>query len=114
MQVEVYKNLRKKTWSVRKKGLVQKHPRRLTLRSCTFKVLPGGHARFKRTGVRNVHAFVKGTPARKYWDCKFWVVAHYDLKKGQFIEKWSERPLKGARYVVFDYPDIYAGCPEYA
>lgn len=61
--VWVYRNLMRKDgpwYSLSQRGCVVAHGREVHLRDVTFHVRPGGLARFKRTGVKNVHAFVVG------------------------------------------------------
>lgn len=59
--VRIYRNLHKKCWSVLFKGKVVGHAKFLALTNVTFLVLPGGYERFKKTNVKNVHAFLCGT-----------------------------------------------------
>jgi hypothetical protein len=58
--VEVYRNLHRAVWSIKQGSRVVAHAEQLLLRNCTFKVLPGGLARYRVTGIRNVHAFIVG------------------------------------------------------
>lgn len=62
-QVEVYFNLHKRLFSVRESGRVIAHLPFIVLRDCTFAVQPAGLRRVRETGVKNVHAFVRGA-----WD----------------------------------------------
>ena len=63
MHVKVYRNLNTGKWSVvnLRTGHVCMHADRLTLKDATFHVQPAGNARVRREGVKNVHAYVKGT-----------------------------------------------------
>lgn len=60
MRVDVYKNLRTGTWSVRHKGRVIGHDEYVFLMDAEFIVQPAGNARVRREGRKNVHAFVRG------------------------------------------------------
>lgn len=63
LPVKLYRNLHKKgRWYSLKQGcLVRAHTNGgLILRDCKFVVQQSGWKRYKQTGVRNVHAFVKG------------------------------------------------------
>lgn len=65
MRVFVYRNLRKKCYSVKalegpSKGLVIAHVDTLTLTECRFKVSKAGQARVRATRQKNVHAGVQG------------------------------------------------------
>jgi hypothetical protein len=65
IRVEVYWNLYKKCWSVRRAGgRVLYHARAVTLDDVTWVVQPGGRARVLREGKKNVHAFARGTLTR--------------------------------------------------
>lgn len=58
--VEVYRNLRTGTWSVRCRGVVIERPAEVWLRDCTLVVQPAGRRKVIRTRQKNVHAFVRG------------------------------------------------------
>ena len=60
MLVHVYRNLHKKVWSIMQKGKVIAHAPCLELQGCIFRVRPGGLARCRREGRKNVHAFAVG------------------------------------------------------
>lgn len=65
-RVEVYRNLHKNCFSVRKNGRVVKHipdDQGLTLVDVKFAVQPAGRAKVLRERKKNVHAFVRGTVA---------------------------------------------------
>lgn len=58
--VHIYRNLNKKCWSVRKRGLVIAHMDELTLKNATMHVQPAGHAKVIREQRKSVHAYIKG------------------------------------------------------
>jgi hypothetical protein len=62
--VDVYRNLRTGRhglpWSVRQDGLVVAHADILILVDCVFVIREAGRERCRRTGQRNVHAWVTG------------------------------------------------------
>jgi len=60
-RVEVYFNLHKRCFSIRQRGRVIDHRQLVVLSGCTFVVQPAGQRRVRETGVKNVHAFVRGT-----------------------------------------------------
>lgn len=65
IRVEVYWNLHKKCWSVRRAGgRVLYHASAVTLDDVTWVVQPAGRARVLREGKKNVHAFARGTLTR--------------------------------------------------
>lgn len=83
--VEVYRNLNKPgvTYSIRQNGRVVAHGTNLKLTNCTFKVNQSGFKEWKRTGVRNVHAYVQGflDNAR----CHKQIVARIQYKKDEGV-----------------------------
>ena len=61
MQVEVYWNLHRNIFSVRHKGIVIEHARKLCLHDCNFIVQPAGNAKVRSEQRKNVHAFIRGS-----------------------------------------------------
>ena len=61
-QFDVYRNLNRQCWSIRSTAsrLVVAHARALILVDATWHVSPGGNARVRREGRKNVHAFARG------------------------------------------------------
>ena len=59
MSVDIYFNLHKKVFSVRKKGKVIQHATAMTVIEPKFVVQPAGRAKVLRDKVKNVHAFVR-------------------------------------------------------
>jgi hypothetical protein len=69
MRVQVYRNLHRQRLSVvalggARKGRVIRRPTEITLSRCSLVVQPAGRDRVLRTRVKNVHAFVRGTPSK--------------------------------------------------
>jgi hypothetical protein len=62
-RVEAYYNLHKKCLSYRPSGGKVKHARAMILNDVSLDVQPAGRERVRREGKKNVHAFVRGTPA---------------------------------------------------
>jgi hypothetical protein len=65
LRVDVYRNLRKKCWSIRamegrRKGRVVAHADSLHLYHCKFHVSEAGRQRVLREKKKNVHAWVSG------------------------------------------------------
>jgi hypothetical protein len=72
---DVYFNLTRHVWSVRDRqtGLVARHARVVVFpHGASLVVNKGGRARVLREGVKNVHAFVRGTRAVYSADVKDW------------------------------------------
>ena len=66
MQVEIYRNLHKKCFSIRHNGKVIDYlydDQELHLIDVKFRVQPAGRERVRRENKKNVHAYVKGTIA---------------------------------------------------
>lgn len=63
MNVDVYKNLHKNTWSIRDRatGRVVEHSDNVLVKDAKFVVQPGGRKRVLMEARKNVHAFVRGT-----------------------------------------------------
>ena len=57
---EAYYDLHDGLFSVRQNGLVVVHADNVWLTDCRFSVQPAGNAKVRATGVKNVHAFVRG------------------------------------------------------
>lgn len=67
--VYVYRNLHKKCWSVKQGGVVVGHTEELALKDCVCMVNEKGRQKVLKTGVKNVHAYIKGyvtRPRSKY------------------------------------------------
>ena len=60
MQVDVYRNLRKNTFSIRHKGKVIGHSNRILMTNCSFIVSQKGRERVLRERRKNVHAIIRG------------------------------------------------------
>lgn len=58
--VYVYKNSHKDCFSIMQKGLVVGHTNKAILFDCRFIVRKAGYEKFKKTKVKNVHAFISG------------------------------------------------------
>ena len=62
-RVQVYYNIRRGDYSVRRSGRVIDHVDSIILRDCRFNVAPAGRDKVRATGVKNVHATVSGYTA---------------------------------------------------
>jgi len=71
MEVDVYKNLHKDTWSIRDRrtGRVIEHSDVVHIDDATFVVQPAGRRRVLQERRKNVHAFVRGK-----WIISSWTV----------------------------------------
>lgn len=118
MKVRVHWNRRKKLWSVLHKGRVVQRLPALVLFDCKFVVLRGGWLRFKREGVRNVHAFVEGHLCESPADigdthALASIPARYNLELGQFQTARGEALT--AAFVIFQQNGrIFAISPHHS
>jgi len=83
MSVDIYFNLHKKVFSVRKKGKVIYHAIAVSVLDPKFVVQPSGRAKVLRDKVKNVHAFVRTH--------SIWVTWPKDIKDDWYCEKVFEK-----------------------
>ncbi len=111
-RIEVYRNLHKDCFSVRKKGIVVRHlydNEFLHMKDVKFAVQPAGHARVIREGRKNVHAFVRGTyhePAQANWQA----IAKYNpYKHDYFFTSFggNDTPIYTAREATLSGGNVY-------
>lgn len=120
MKVFVYRNLRKKCYSIKAlegamKGKVIAHAHTVTLNECRFKVSKAGQARVRATRQKNVHAGVQGQ-----WDGELdpsmptamhetSVSLYYNpYKVDTFVTLLTERPVEGAETVYLGLTGVFA------
>ncbi len=60
--IQAYWNRTRRLWSVRVRGLVVAHVPALALSGCTLRASEASRLRYLRTGARDAHAWVAGTP----------------------------------------------------
>lgn len=109
MKVDVYYNIRKKCLSVRSRekenyGKVIKHEPNVLIRNASFIVQPAGLAKAKKTGVKNVHALVRGTLVEPNNNTNVeWARVRYNpFKWDTFVTKYDKNtyvPITDALYV---------------
>lgn len=61
-EVEIYRNLTRRRWSVRVGRWVAAHMEAIALRDVTFRSSEAARIRTLRTGIRDVHAWARGVP----------------------------------------------------
>lgn len=83
--VEVYRNVNKKDvwYSVRQFGKVVAHVTEISLRDCAFVVQERGRERVKKTGRKNVHAWVEG-----------WLTNYAKARIGKVMEPINYNPYR--------------------
>lgn len=110
--VEVYRNLHRDQWSVRAaagehKGKVIGHAEAVVLKNATFVIQSGGQRRHRRTGVRNVHAWVSGTPLDLVpgpWERFDWVepITYRPGRHKTFVRERRRTTASAAELVCLD------------
>lgn len=109
--VDVYRNLHRKCWSVRHRGIVRSHCEMVTLGNVTFRVSEAGRQRVLRERRKNVHAVVRGTLVAfdgALGDGSLEVV--YNPYKGDtFRYALTDLPVHGAEVVYLHNGKVWAG-----
>lgn len=117
MRVQVYRNLRKKTYSIRdaKTRRVIGYGDNLTLYNARFKVNHSGRQRALREKQKNVHATVvgdianvPGTAALVLMRREYHEVTYNPYKYGHFYDKVTESALEWANIIAFTPHGVYA------
>lgn len=109
--VDVYRNLHRKCWSVRHRGIVRSHCDTVTLGEATFCVSEAGRQRVLRERRKNVHAVVRGTLVvfdGVVGDGSLEVV-YNPYKGGTFRYALTDAPVHGARFVYLHNGKVWAG-----
>lgn len=119
-KVEVYRNLHADLWSVRQDNLVVLHTNRILLKDVKFYVQPAGNAKVRRTGRKNVHAYVKGFLADRneleeihsaldHDDnavFEYSVITYNPKLHREFIYRDSHEPIDHADFLDMDIHDL--------
>lgn len=100
--VDVYRNLRTGTWSVRERGRVVAHPALVCLEGVRFVVSQPGRERVLRERRKNVHAVVRGTmcPAGQTAPGDYRTAYYNPYEVSSFVDYETREPLYTARYAV--------------
>lgn len=106
-QVDVYWNIRKRVFSIRKNYKVVAHVEHLELLDSEFLVSEKGRTRVRMTGVKNVHAVIRGTirnpgglQGGEVWDFSNGQVVTYNPYRDlTFVNKVSGESVKFAQRV---------------
>jgi len=97
-KVFLYRNLHKKCWSVKYKGLVVAHAPRLFAWDCKFWVNPGGNERVRKEKRKNVHAYVACEPDDLMVPEGTEVKGDLDLMEFSLLKKMGETNEKQITY----------------
>lgn len=102
MRVEIYWNLHKKMYSVRnvKTGRVVAHTYTATVTNPEFVVRQSGNRKVRETGVKNVHAFVRGELYSLDVIDDMWImdrITYNPYKYTTFVHQDNEQPIRKAK-----------------
>lgn len=100
MKVDVYRNLNQKCFSIRSReketyGKVIARAQSVAVRNVKFVVQPAGRDRVLKTGVKNVHAFIRGDLVTDVSPEDAW----HSTPKGNFECGVSYSPLEAGQFV---------------
>jgi len=107
INVDVYFNRHKSTFSVRHKGKVIEHTDMVVIKNPTFVVNKGGRDRVLREKKKNVHAFVRGEyylrPMVAIDEIKNWKGIYYNpYKHDSFVDLATDQPIKESKWALLD------------
>jgi hypothetical protein len=98
----VYRNLHKKCWSIKQRGLVVGHADELALKDCECIVNPKGRHRVIKTGVKTVHAYIKGFITRPRSKYNHFIWYHPFISNSFYIrENGIKRSVNKLSRVIF-------------
>lgn len=102
MRVEIYWNLHKKMYSVRdvKTGRVVAHTYQATVNNPEFVVRQSGNRKVRETGVKNVHAFVRGELYSLDVIDDAWIfdrITYNPFKYTTFVHQDNGQPIRKAK-----------------
>ena len=117
MLVDVYRNLHKKTWSIRdrKTGRVVSHQDEVNVLDAKFVVQPAGRRKVLQEGRKNVHAFVRGTLAtyqevlddsRTFYLITPYIVRYNPYQADHFFYRNPENRIDKADLAILDYEGV--------
>ena len=112
MDVDVYFNRHKSTFSIRHKGKVIEHTDTVVIKNPRFVVNESGRNRVLREKKKNVHAFVRGEYYTKEDKLnvldgkKYWKGIYYNpYKHGSFVYLETDQPIKESKWAFLDVLD---------
>tara|TARA_R110000822_G_scaffold269169_1_gene392410 strand:- start:456 stop:839 length:384 start_codon:yes stop_codon:yes gene_type:complete len=112
-KIEVYRNLHKDCFSIRKNGRVVLHvfnDESLNMSDVRFAVQPAGHAKVIRDKRKNVHAFIRGVWAGPTLDCWQAIVSYNPYKYDFFFTSFggNDYAIYESRRVTLKNGKVYA------
>lgn len=127
MRVETYFNLHKQCLSYRPPGGKVKHAQAMILNNVRFAVQPAGRDKVRRTGRKNVHAFIRGDVlwiSDDYYASmddyneenlrrqEYRLITYNPYKYDSFVMADTLEPIHGATQVVIVGKNIYLSGEE--
>lgn len=110
MRVKVYRNLRRKCYSIQYKGRVIEHARQVTLLNVRFHVNENGRQRVLKTGHKNVHAYAIGVWTEQNIPHTLnGRVTYNPFRDGSFYNVHTNAPVEFAQYALLDEHGIWIG-----
>ena len=111
-RVEVYRNLHKNCFSIRKNGRVVDYrydDEMLTLVDVKFAVQPAGRAKVLRERKKNVHAFVRGTVAENTGLAHQQLVSYNPYEMDSFFTTFggNKTPIKTAQKASLSHGKVW-------
>lgn len=112
-KIEVYRNLHKDCFSVRKNGRVVLHvfnDEELDMREVKFAVQPAGRAKVVKEKRKNVHAFIRGIYTGNTLNCWQATVTYNPYKHDFFFTSFggNDFPIYESRRVTLKQGKVYA------
>ena len=110
--VEVYRNVNKKgVWyTIRQQGYVVAHADEVNLINAEFVVQPAGQKKVKKTGIKNVHAWIKGEiiKVRGEQNSRPFQVKYNPKKMKTFTRSDTGKSIRHANFVVLSKEGVFA------
>ena len=109
MRIRVYRNLRRKCYSIQADGRVIDYAPTLWLQNVTFLVSEGGRERALREGRRNVHAYAVGEVCEDPGiSAQGSEVRYNPFRWRTFVDARTHKPIRSAAFVYLGLNGVYA------
>ena len=111
LPVEVYRNTNRKgvVYTIRQGGYVVAHADEIHLVNAEFHVSDSGRKRVKKTGKKNVHAWVRGEIVKECGELRNAFPVYYNPKKTKsFIRMDTKKPVHKAPFVTLNKDGVFA------
>lgn len=107
--IRAYRNLHQDCYSIKQGTLVVAHAERLYLCSAYFLVNEKNRQKVLETKQKNVHAFIQGFYKTEIDSEAFPIEVYYNpYKTSSFINKFNNKPIKGAMFVELNREGVTA------